>query len=153
MTHILPTGICHNPWQSEPLVSIGISSFSGFRILNKAVSWTGPLWAVDRRGNPPALPHLGVLLGSVTQCQTKPWGLHFPQVGDVHHVLLCLCRYQKVLCRSSFNSMKAVSCSLVRAKYLFFHFFCWFGVAALWKRIFTVLLALLKWVHRHNNSK
>lgn len=66
--------------------------------------------------------------GPTSFCRTmsnQAMGFVLPasQVGDVHHVLLCLCRYQKALCRSSLNSMKAVSCSLIRAKYPFFPLF------------------------------
>ena len=112
------------------------------------------LWTEEKPScSAPQFPWGPTWFCCTTSNQATGFALPASQVEDVHHVLLCLCRYQKALCRSSLNFMKAVSCSLMRAKYPFFHFFCWFGVEALWKRIFTVLLALLKWGHRHINNR
>lgn len=153
MKNIPPTGICHNPWQSAPIgASTGASSFSGFHVLSKAVSWR-----CGQKRRPPC-PAPQFPWGPTWFCRTtsnRATGFALPasQLGDVHQVLLCLCRYHKALCRSSLNSMKAMSCSLIGAKYPFSHFFCWFGVEAPWKRISTVLLALLKWGHRHINNR
>lgn len=100
--------------------STGTSRFQVFKFSARQFLDRSTLrFGSTRNHSSPAPQFPWTLLGSVTQANHK-FCTPASQVGDVHRVLIFLWSYQKALCRSSLESMKAERFSLIRVKYPFF---------------------------------
>lgn len=157
MKHVLATGVCHNPRQKEPS---GISIDTFFQaFMFSARPFPGLDHSELQTEEKTLLPFLTVCLGSqldcVAQCQTKPRGSHFqPHKWEMRITFCSVCvnikRFKAGAHVTIWKEWVVVYSGLSAP---FSTFFCWFGVEALWRRMFTVLLAVLKWGCRRINNR